>query len=307
MKYYLLAFIFIITASGAVFFLPTGVQTTEGILVSAQTQIPKNNAEVAGIQKYNIPPYSKSLIPPILTARAILVKDLNTDTILYEQNAYVSVPIASTTKIMTALISSQFFKQNSQLTVNEGASVQGSKVGLVKGEVLSFRSLLYGMLLNSGNDAAFTIAENYTGGTASFVDAMNTKAKDLNLSNTNFDNPAGFDSSKHYSSASDLAKITQEALKINQLTKIFATKDTEIVSLDNKHRYQLHNLNRLLTDVAGVLGVKTGYTQLAKENLVTLIDRGGHPLLIVVLGSEDRFGESEKLIDWTYNNYVWVN
>ena len=128
---------------------------------------------------------------------------------------------------------------------------------------------------------------------------------ELDLKNTHFDNPAGFDSPRHYSSASDLSEITKEALKDSQLTRIFATKETEIVSIDKKYQHSLFNLNKLLTDVAGVMGVKTGYTQEAKENLVTLIEREGHRVLIVVLGSDDRFGETKKLIDWTYSNFTW--
>lgn len=181
----------------------------------------------------------------------------------------------------------------------------GSKVGLYQGEDLSFRSLLYGMLLNSGNDAAFALAENYPGGVLGFVSAMNKKVMDLELKNTHFDNPAGFDSPKHYSSAADLAVITEEALKDSTLARIFATKETNIVSLDKKYTHQLFNLNRLLSDVKGVLGVKTGTTEGAKENLVTLVERDGHKVLLVLLGSDSRFAETTKLIDWTYSNFDW--
>lgn len=172
---------------------------------------------------------------------------------------------------------------------------------------MSFRSLLYGMLLNSGNDASFAIAENFPGGVEEFVAAMNRKAQDLGLQDTNFDNPAGFDNPKHFSSASDLAEIAQEALKNAQLARIFATKDTEVVSWDKRYKHQLSNLNKLLSKVHGVLGVKTGYTKEAKENLVTLVEREGHRLLLVVLGSDDRFGETESLIEWAYGNFVWPN
>ncbi|MFH1536262.1 MAG: D-alanyl-D-alanine carboxypeptidase, partial [Patescibacteria group bacterium] len=182
----------------------------------------------------------------------------------------------------------------------------GSRVGLFNGEDLSFRSLLYGMLLNSGNDAAFTLAENYPGGILGFVSAMNKKVLELGLQNTHFDNPAGFDSPNHYSSASDLAKITQEALKDSTLTRIFATKETNIVSLDKKYTHQLFNLNKLLEKVRGVVGVKTGTTEEAKENLVTLVERDGRKILLVVLGSNDRFLETTRLIDWVDSNFAWA-
>lgn len=282
---------------------PFLIDYTDNLLISLQ--IPQNNSAVAGIQKYNIPPVGRNLPIPDFSARAVLVKDLATEATLYQKDSSVSLPIASTTKIMTALVASEYFKQNSILTVDSSATIPGSRVGLRYGESLTFRSLLYGMLLNSGNDAAFAIAENYPGGVLSFVSAMNKKVLEMNLRNTHFDNPAGFDSSNHFSSAADLAKITEEALKNTTLSRIFATKETNIVSLNKKYTHQLLNLNKLLSQVNGVLGVKTGTTEEAKENLVTLVERDGHRVLLVVLGSNDRFGETTRLIDWVYTNFTW--
>lgn len=266
--------------------------------------IPQNSSTVLGIEKTNLPPISNNTTPPILTAKSVIVEDIDSGTILYQREPSIKLPIASTTKIMTALVASEYYKQNSVLVVSDSSLVEGSKVGLFRGESLTFRSLLFGMLLNSGNDAAFTIAENYPGGVLGFVLAMNRKAQDLGLLGTHFDNPAGFDSPNHYSTASDLAKITKLALKDSQLTKVFATKETQITSVDQRYHHELHNLNKLLTSVRGVLGVKTGFTEAAKENLVGLVNRG-HPILTVVLGSDDRFGETTKLIDWVYTNFTW--
>lgn len=304
MKYYLYSALLILIAVSLITVLPFIVNNSEDYLVSLE--IPQNNSEVAGIQKYNLPPVGKNILIPDLSARAVLAKDLTTNTILYQKDVNVSFPIASTTKIMTALVASEYYKPNSVLRVNLGATVGGSKVGLISGEDLTFRSLLYGMLLNSGNDAAFTLAENYPGGVLSFVSAMNKKAIELNLQNTHFENPAGFDSPTHYSSAKDLAIITEEALKNSSLSRIFATKETDIVSIDKKYTHSLSNLNRLLSQVKGVLGVKTGFTEEAKENLVTYVDRDGHQILTVILGSDDRFGESTKLIEWVYENFTWL-
>lgn len=283
--------------------LPAVINLTEDFLLSLE--IPQNNSSVAGIQKYNIPPFDKNIPTPKFSARAIFVKDLITGTILYQKDASQPLPIASTTKIMTAIVASEYFKASSVLKVKIGAGVAGARVGLISGEDLSFRSLLYGMLLNSGNDAAYTLAENYQGGVLGFVSAMNKKAEQLNLSNTHFDNPAGFDSSNHFSSAKDLTTISEEALKNATLARIFATKQTNIVSLDKKYTHQLTNLNRLLSQVKGALGVKTGFSEGAKENLVTYVVRDGHQILTVVLGSNDRFGESTKLIEWVYQNFQW--
>ena len=303
MKYYFFSAVLITTAAFLVILSPFLTTNLENTLISAQ--IPQNNSAVAGIQKYNIPPVSKNIDIPTVSAKAVYIKDLGTGTVLYQKNAIERLPIASTTKIMTALVSSEYFKPNSVLIVGQSAQTPGSKVGLIFGEDLSFRSLLYGMLLNSGNDAAFAIAENYPGGVLGFVSAMNKKVEQLNLINTHFENPAGFDSSNHYSSAKDLSLITEEALKDSQLVRIFATKETNIVSLDKKYTHQLANLNKLLSTVKGALGVKTGYTDIAKENLVTLVERDNHKILTVVLGSDDRFGEATKLIEWAYSNFTW--
>lgn len=303
MKYYLYSVALILAAILIVTVAPFIVNSVDNLM--AELQIPQNNSQVAGIQKYNIPPVSKNLSVPAISARAVLIKDLATDTVLYQKDATTSYPIASTTKIITALVASEYFKQNTVLTIGKSANIPGSRVGLTAGEDLTFRSLLYGMLLNSGNDAAFALAENYPGGILGFVSAMNKKVMNLGLKNTHFDNPAGFDSPNHYSSASDLAVITQEALKDSTLARIFATKETNIVSVDKKYSHQLFNLNRLLSDVKGVLGVKTGTTEEAKENLVTLVERDGHKILLVVLGSSDRFPETTKLIDWAYSNFDW--
>lgn len=303
MKYYLLTLLLVVGAISFITVTPHLSVIAESSLVAAQ--VPQNNTAVAGVQKVVLPPISQGLPLPALSGHAVLVKDLDTNTILYQKEVNVAIPIASTTKIMTALVGSEFFKSNSVLLVTEKAKVGGAQVGFNIGETLSFRSVLYGMLLNSGNDAAFTIAENYPGGTLGFVSAMNKKAEDLNLRNTHFENPAGFDSPQHFSSAADLAIISEQALKDPLLARIFATKETQILSLDKKYTHDLYNLNKLLSSVPGVLGIKTGYTELAKENLVTLVDRDNHKVLTVVLGSDDRFGDSTKLIEWAFQNYIW--
>lgn len=307
MRGYLYAILIILIATLVVTFLPIALNSSQNLLVSAESKLPQNNSAVLSVQKYVRPPFSSNLPVPNFSARAILVKDLDSGTVLFQKNATTQLPIASTTKIMTALVSSDFFKPNSVLTVTNGASAPGSKVGLNFGESLSFRSLLYGLLLNSGNDAAYAIAENYPGGVEGFIEAMNQKAREFNLQSTHFDNPAGFDSPNHFSSAADLSKISEEALEHSDLARIFATKNTEVISIDKKYKHELNNLNKLLSTLAGTMGVKTGYTEGAKENLVGLFERGGHRVLTVILGSDDRFGETSNLVDWVYSDFTWID
>ena len=235
---------------------------------------------------------------PTTTANSVYIKDLTTGDILFKKNSETRVPMASTTKIMTALVATEHFKSGDILLVPPEALVGGSNMGLIAGEYMTFRSLLYGMLLNSGNDAAFTVAANYPGGIYEFVNAMNQKAGSLGLKNTNFDNPY------HYTSSEDMAEIATEFTKHPTLSKVVSTKETSVISFDKTKSHPLKNLNKLLgTD--GVVGIKTGFTEIAGENLVALVDRDGHKILTVVLNSNDRFGESKALIDWVFKNFKW--
>jgi len=250
-------------------------------------------------------PQNQGFPPPIIYATAVVVKDLATNTLLFGQAENQRVPIASTTKIMTALVAVEHFKPNEILTAPKDIlTISGSSMALKPGEQLTFRSILYGMLLNSGNDAAYTIAQNYPGGLNSFITAMNDKAISLGLLNTHFTNPAGFDDINHYSSAEDLAKIASLAIENSQLARVVSTKETSVASIDKTTIHSLKNLNKLL-DEPGVLGIKTGTTPLARENLVGLVERDGHKILTVVLGSNDRFRETDKLVNWVYSNFVW--
>lgn len=256
-------------------------------------------------KKAKIPLQTDNLIPPPpLSATSALIVDLDSNSVLFTKDAQKKVPIASTTKIMTAFLAVSFFKPNDLLVVPQGLNIEGSSMGLKEGEEITFRSLLYGMLLNSGNDAAYTVAANFPGGITAFVEKMNDQAKSLGLLNTHFDNPAGFDGPNHYSSAEDLAKIAAKASENGQLARIFGTKETTVISKDKTVIHPLKNLNKLLS-TPGVLGIKTGTTPQAKENLVGLVERDKHKILTVVLGSNDRFGETQNLIEWVYTNFIW--
>lgn len=263
-----------------------------------------SKGDVAGAQKSSRYPKNLGQPAPAVSATAVLAADLDSGFVFFAKDPDKRVPIASTTKMITALVASERFQLSDVLTVPDLSSVSGSTMGLKAGETLTLRSLLYGLLLNSGNDAAFTIAANYPGGASAFIDAMNKKADELKLTNTRFDNPAGFDSPGHFSSASDLAKIASLIPENVRLGRIVATKEAEVASVDRSVVHYLKNLNKLL-DAPGVLGIKTGTTPLAKENLVGLIERDGHRVLTVVLGSNDRFNETEKLVDWVYSNFTW--
>lgn len=284
---------------------PRLIYLAEGKLIASDTYSEKSQILGEQIQKKKITKIvDKGIEIPKFSSTAIFAMDVKSNQILYQKNIHLRLSPASTTKIMTGIISVNYFKPADILTVNPSDHVIGSSMGLNIGEKLSFRSLLYGMMLNSGNDASYTIASNFPGGLSGFIQQMNAKATELDLKDTHFENPAGFDSQGHFSSAYDLGIIAKEAINSPQLSRVVATKETFVSAWDKSYLHDLKNLNILL-DEEGVLGIKTGSSEKAGENFVGLVERGNHRVITVVLGSNDRFGETKKLMDWVYQNYSW--
>ncbi|OGM58843.1 hypothetical protein A3A75_06285 [Candidatus Woesebacteria bacterium RIFCSPLOWO2_01_FULL_39_10] len=242
---------------------------------------------------------------PSFTAHSVLAVDVSSQVNLYEKDPDSRVLPASTTKIVTALVAMDFSFPAEILTVGEEARIEGQKMGLVKGERILVEDLLYGLLVFSANDAAEVLANNYPGGRASFITAMNLKAEDLNLFNTSFNNPSGLDGNGLMTSARDLVRVAEFAMENSLFRKIVGTEEKVVEGSEGKFKHKLVNLNELLGKEEGVLGVKTGWTEGARENLVTYVDRDGKKIIIVVLGSQDRFGETKVLLDWIFENYEW--
>ena len=134
---------------------------------------------------------------------------------------------------------------------------------------------------------------------------MNAKAADLSMNNSHFDNPVGLDTDDQHATAKDLVRASEVAMRIPEFAKMVGTKSISFSDVTGKVKYNLKNINELLGAVPGVLGVKTGWTENARENLVTYIERDGHKVMIAVLGSQDRFGETKELINWIFTNYEW--
>lgn len=250
-------------------------------------------------------PLTSSLPLPRLTAKAFLVKDINTHQILAEHHAYLTLAPASTTKLMTALVSLDAYPPH-QMVQLASMSAEGSKVGFQPRERVTIEQLLYGLLLPSGNDAAIALANAYPGGPAEFIRQMNYHASRLHLNNTYYQNPSGLDDPGQLSSAADLAILGEQALRHPLLSHIVSTKEYEIVPQDASPSatYKVKNLNKLLFSEPGVTGVKTGYTQEAGEVLVTGFQQESYYIVIVVMGSQDRFGETKQLIDWFKSSFI---
>lgn len=242
---------------------------------------------------------------PILSAQSVIALDIESDISLYEKNPDLFLLPASITKIVTALVAIDFFDENEAL-VFKGQKVDGQIMGLVGGEMIKVIDLINALLVYSANDAAYLLAENYPGGVRGFVLAMNEKAKELGAVSTNFENPTGFDGGNHKTTARDLVKITKSALQNPVIASIVKKKEVVISSIDGQIVHKLVNTNKLLGEVDGVLGVKTGWTENARENLITYYEKDGLRLLIVLLGSQDRFNETRQLIDWIKSSYDWL-
>jgi D-alanyl-D-alanine carboxypeptidase (penicillin-binding protein 5/6) len=241
---------------------------------------------------------------PILSAQSVMAVDLVSGVTLYEKDPNKALLPASTTKIVTALVAMDTYQPDQILKVGR-VNVVGQKMGLYMGEEMKFIDLLSGLLIYSANDAAEVLANNHPGGRDLFIGLMNKKVKDLGLNNTHFSNPTGLDNGAQFSTTRDLAVVAKVAMQNPTFAQIVGTKEKTVKSVDGRFMHRLVNINRLLGEVPGVLGVKTGWTENARENLVTYVERGDRKVMTVVLGSSDRFGETKELIEWIFNNYTW--
>lgn len=240
----------------------------------------------------------------LLSAKSILAIDIESGAILFEKNPLDPVMPASTSKIITALVSLDTYNMDQLLYIPQ-FSVEGQKIGLKAGETLPFEDLLYALLVASANDAAEVLAENYPGGRDLFIAEMNIKAQSLGLSNSFFVNPTGLDAYNQTTTAHDMVKASFYAMQNKEFAKVVGTKKYNIISNDGNIKYQFSNINQLLGKIEGVKGIKTGKTDGAMENLITYVERDGKKILMAVLGSENRFEDTTILIDWIFKSYSW--
>lgn len=252
----------------------------------------------------------KMQLPPEIVGQAGLVMDVLTGKVLYEKNAHSPFEPASTTKIMTAILALE--KGNLSdivVTSEEPLRVDGSRIYLEEGEKLTLEQMLYGMILNSGNDAAVAIAEHIGGDIESFVKMMNAKAREIGAYHTTFVNPSGLPDEGHLTTAYDLALISRYALlNLPKFRKIVSTKTLEIPWQAEEWDRQLINLNKLLWNYEGADGVKTGYTSTAGRTLVASATRDGWQLISVVLKSDANiWSDSMALLDYGFENFEIKN
>lgn len=246
---------------------------------------------------------------PKINSRAAIVFDRNSGSILFGKNENEQRKMASTTKIMTAIVVIENANLDDTVTVSQkSAGTGGSRLGLHTNDKITVRSLLYGLMLCSGNDAAVALAEHVGGNLSGFAELMNKKCNELNLKCTHFVTPHGLDNDDHYTTAYELAIIADYALKNDTFRNIVGTKTCSVTI--NNYSKSLSNTNELLGNLNGVYGVKTGFTNGANRCLVTSIKRGDMDLICVVLGADtkkDRTKDSIALIEYAFKNFELVN
>ena len=241
-----------------------------------------------------------------VSARNAIALDSKTKQVLFEQNADEIVPMASTTKILTALVAITHGDLDREVTISKNAaSIRGSKVGYVAGEKITLRELLYGLMYKSGNDAAIAIAEDIGGSVEGFAKIMNDYAISLGLINSHFESPHGLDSAKHYTCAYDLALLTTKAMESDLFCQICGTKS--ITRDTSNFTRDYNNINKILYKIPEANGVKTGYTGQAGKCLVSSVKHEGRNIIIVVLNCSDRWNVTENIYKYVTDNYCFKN
>jgi len=245
--------------------------------------------------RYRVSPYQADLMAPRsvpeLSARAALLMDGASETVLYARNEHERLPPASTTKMVTALVAEAGANLGDHVLVLSEDLPVGSVMGLSAGEEPSLRELMYGLLLVSDNAVAEIIARHVGGSYEGFVSEMNTWVQDRGLDDTHFENPHGLDQVNHYSTAHDLAIIARHVMESPYLSEVVGTSEQWAASR------LLESTNQLLSTYPGANGVKTGTTDAAGQCLVASARRGQSWALVVVLGSQDRYADASALLD----------
>jgi D-alanyl-D-alanine carboxypeptidase len=268
-----------------------------------------------------IPQRKKNFYDEKIFASSSVVIDVDSGTILHYDEGRLQMPIASLTKMMTAVVVMEKVENlDEEVMIDEEATLaDGTKVGcprsgycvderLHKGERVTVKDLLMAMLLNSANDAAVALGKHIAGSQKDFARLMNEKALELNLGDSKFCNPSGLDEDDCYSSAYDLARITAYSMKYDLIWKIMKMPEVEIGSCDGKYSHRLKNTDVLLGQIPNCLGGKTGFTYNAGKSLMMAAadpQTGKHKVIAVILNDNNRWEDMTRLINWTFENYEW--
>jgi serine-type D-Ala-D-Ala carboxypeptidase (penicillin-binding protein 5/6) len=301
-------------AFGFVFFLAYSYMTgyiskiVVGMVPNDYAVTPNHNVMGASDVRSLGPVLVSKIDKPETTAVAILVIDRATAKTLYEQNSRKRLASASTTKLMTALVALDIFELSDLVTISEEcAKIDSTKADLPIGQQFRVESLLNAMLVASAGDAACALATGKVG-QDEFVYRMNQKAYQMGLNSSYFTNPVGLDgvNSSHFSTAQDLYKLADAAVKINVIKSIVAKKEYLVKSTNEEFIGKLESTNKLLSEIPQSVGVKTGTTTEAGQVLIYEYADNAKDLMIIVMGSEDRFTDVRALLNWTTASYRWL-
>jgi D-alanyl-D-alanine carboxypeptidase (penicillin-binding protein 5/6) len=254
-----------------------------------------------------IPVLNSNVKRPYLEAKSAIVYDTRSARYLYDKNSDVKLPIASLTKVMTAVVALENLDMDDIVTIGEDSiRVDGEKQDLYLGEKISASNLLKLMLIESSNDAAYALSSYGKIKGVDFLSAMNQKALSIGMKNSNFLDVAGLNDNA-YSTVQDLIKLVEYSLNYRGIWDISSEKTAIIESSDEKIRHSITSTNRLLGMIKDIIGGKTGYTEGAGQCMILVTNVEGYPskLVSIVLGSDDRFGDTQKLIDWARTAYNW--
>ena len=243
-------------------------------------------------------------VPAAADPAAAAMIEEKTGRVLYAFHEEQELPMASTTKIMTALLAIENCELQETVTTGENAfGVPGTSIYLEKGETLTLEQILYGLMLASGNDAAVAIAEHVGGSIAGFCDMMNSRAAALGCLHTHYATPHGLPAADHYTSALDLCRIAREAMRLPFFRQVVSTQRATIPWESHDYDRVLNNKNKLLSTYPGAIGVKTGYTKAAGRCLVFAAERDGMTVIGSVLNCPDWFDASARLLDQAFEEY----
>ena len=239
--------------------------------------------------------------PPSVSAQSAILIEAESGNAVVEKNADLPLPMASTTKIMTALTALSIAKPETEICVtSEAVGVEGSSIYLTEGEVLTLEQLLWALLLESANDAAVAIAVGLCGSVEAFADEMNRVAIDMGLRQTHFTNPHGLDDPEHFTTARELAEITRHAMENDLFRLIISTRKASIPHAGTELTRLLINHNKLLRLYNGCIGVKTGYTKKSGRCLVSAAERDGVTMIAVTLNAPDDWNDHSRLLDYGF-------
>lgn len=265
----------------------------------------KESTSKANVEVLEVPYVLDAMVIPQVTAQALYIVVLDSFTPIYAKNEHIKLPTASTVKMITALTSMDVYNLNEVIKV-KGITDVGQTINLVNGEKITVENLLYGILVGSGNDAAYALANGYKDGFSGFISKMNKKANEIGMKDTVILDPAGLDRSGQYTTAYDLALAGRELIHNQTLAKIVSTKQITISDVDFVRFHQLNNINVLLGEIPGLGGLKTGYTETAGQHLVSLYKKDNREFIIVVLKSEDRFEDTKNVVNWINTNVGYI-